>query len=254
MLTRSRIWLALPSLLGRGVLVLTILSVPPSTSAAFAQRKTASITGIITNRENSVPIPDATVKLLGGSTITSDSAGSFGFSKLRGGTHVIEVRAIGYEKAMRLVDVADGGLAKTAIEMEVAVAQLIGVVVEAKKSRGRRFQEFERRREQGHGFFFTREEIEERNATSLTDILRTVRGVRLDCTGTQCRVHMARSQRGCQPQYYVDSVLSNEFGPSTPVRDIEGIEVYLGPSETPAEFLGINAGCGVIAIWTRSSP
>jgi hypothetical protein len=35
--------------------------------------------------------------------------------------------------------------------------------------------------------------------------------------------------------------------------DIEGIEFYSGPSTTPGLFTGTDAGCGVIAIWTRRS-
>lgn len=34
-------------------------------------------------------------------------------------------------------------------------------------------------------------------------------------------------------------------------EDIEGIEVYRGPSELPGEFMGPDSRCGVIAIWTR---
>ena len=43
------------------------------------------------------------------------------------------------------------------------------------------------------------------------------------------------------------------FGPGTPLNDIQGIEVYTGSSETPAEYAG-EGGCGTIVIWTKSSP
>ena len=40
----------------------------------------------------------------------------------------------------------------------------------------------------------------------------------------------------------------------TPPKDIKGVEIYRGSSETPGEFTGSNSACGVIAIWTKSSP
>jgi outer membrane receptor for ferrienterochelin and colicin len=36
-----------------------------------------------------------------------------------------------------------------------------------------------------------------------------------------------------------------------PVSSIEGIEVYKGAAQLPAEFGGSNSMCGVVAIWTK---
>jgi hypothetical protein len=37
-----------------------------------------------------------------------------------------------------------------------------------------------------------------------------------------------------------------------PLNDIEGIELYNGPSTTPAEFWQANGSqCGTIVVWTR---
>jgi hypothetical protein len=33
--------------------------------------------------------------------------------------------------------------------------------------------------------------------------------------------------------------------------DVAGIEIYRGPAQTPGEFGGSNARCGVIVVWTR---
>jgi len=35
--------------------------------------------------------------------------------------------------------------------------------------------------------------------------------------------------------------------------DVEGIEIYLGPSEVPPIFGGIGSGCGVVVVWTRDA-
>jgi outer membrane receptor for ferrienterochelin and colicin len=100
-----------------------------------------------------------------------------------------------------------------------------------------------------------REEIEKMGANMLSDVVRSMRGVTLDCGGGRgCSIRMVRAPMQCPPEYVVDDNVDNFFGPTVPVRDIEAIEVYTGPSEVPGEYAGRNAGCGVIVIWTRAGP
>ena len=54
--------------------------------------------------------------------------------------------------------------------------------------------------------------------------------------------------------FWIDGVFAPQFGATTPIMDVYGIEVYRGASDAPAEFAGSNAGCGVVAIWTRVTP
>ena len=56
------------------------------------------------------------------------------------------------------------------------------------------------------------------------------------------------------PSYYIDGRLVHSFASTTPISDVQGIEVYRGAAEMPAEFTGDKAMCGVIAIWTRAAP
>jgi outer membrane cobalamin receptor len=98
----------------------------------------------------------------------------------------------------------------------------------------------------------------------VSDLLRTVPGVQLEATGagTRPRVTFGRaSGSDCATQIFVDGFLVNRGGPGG-VNDIrlddvvspgavEGIEIYRGLSTVPAEFLNADAGCGVIAVWTR---
>jgi hypothetical protein len=82
--------------------------------------------------------------------------------------------------------------------------------------------------------------------------MRSMRGVRFNCAGNMCRAQMVRAPMGCSPEYIVDERVDNSFGPTIPVRDIVGLEVYTGVSDVPGEFAGRNSGCGVIVIWTTS--
>jgi outer membrane receptor for ferrienterochelin and colicin len=104
------------------------------------------------------------------------------------------------------------------------------------------------------GMYITRDEIRAKGYMSMGDALRTVQGVRVNCGATDCSVRMARSTAGCGPTYYVDGRLARNFAETTPINDVQGIEVYRGAAEMPGEFAGDGAMCGVIVIWTRAAP
>lgn len=168
---------------------------------------------------------------------------------------MLQVHAVGYIPSARSFDVLTGQSTTHVFALTTIPPVLPKVVVKGNAgSVGTRFEDFERRRALKRGQFLTRAEIEARNPVDLYDLLQTMRGIRTECLGFACTVETSRSTHGCPPAYFVDGRLSTTFGPSTPVRDIHGIEVYLGPAETPAEYMGPSSGCGVIAIWTKSSP
>ncbi|MFO7893404.1 MAG: TonB-dependent receptor [Longimicrobiales bacterium] len=120
----------------------------------------------------------------------------------------------------------------------------------------------------GMGHYITREQIERTDPAFVSDLLAQVPGVRLTSSGSGTRraVSMARSVgRNCGVQIYMDGVLITKRLP-TPTgsivdgvvvdevvapNSVEGIEVYRGLSTVPAQFFTPDAGCGVIAIWTR---
>jgi len=87
------------------------------------------------------------------------------------------------------------------------------------------------------------------------------------------RVSMARAlgggNRGCPVVFYLDGIKLNAtagLGTELMGREkleavlrlspsqIEGVEVYKGAAQLPAEFGGSDAECGVIAVWTRREP
>ena len=68
---------------------------------------------------------------------------------------------------------------------------------------------FDRRVRTGHGYYITRREIEQRNATYVSDLLATVPGVRLQSSGrgSQRIIQMARAaSQGCPVQLFVDGM------------------------------------------------
>ena len=235
-------------------LVLAIVIPLPKTLGA---QSSGSIAGNTVDAQTGMPIVGASVTIPTLSrSVTSDDAGHFLHSTLDAGSYVVQVHAVGYIPSAKSFDVATGQSVTHTFQLTTVLPVLTNVVVKGNSAGvvGRRFEDFDRRRAQGRGQFLTRGEIEARSPINLSDLLQTMRGIRADCVGFTCRVETSRSAHGCAPAYFVDGRMSTTFGPSTPVKDIQGVEVYLGPSETPAEYLGPESGCGVIGIWTRSSP
>jgi Carboxypeptidase regulatory-like domain len=250
----------LPRLL---ILLLALLSGEARLTAAQAQHDTASgadssaILGELVDRHTREPIANAKVAVASLTLVTvTDSLGHFAVVGLPAGPYIIDIRAVGYAPATWRFTLAPRQQLKHTFEMDLLPVQLPEVVVKGKTPLSeRRFADFERRRETGMGAFITQEQIERANPTSLVDMLVRVRGVLQVCLTNDCVAKMARSPPGCYPQYYLDGRESTPyFARLTPPHDVKGIEIYRGSSETPGEFQGSNSGCGVIAIWTKSSP
>jgi hypothetical protein len=203
------------------------------------------------------PIRGAQVVLTGTKlAMTTDSTGLFSFTGLDSGLYVIYIRAVGYGPAAWQLMLKPRQVLRPLFQMDPLPVELPEVVVKGRQPLSkRRFADFERRRGSGIGSFLTQEQIERAGSSSLVDVLVTVRGVQQVCLTNDCIAKMVRSPPGCYPQYFLDGVESTPyFARHTPPGDVKGVEIYRGASETPGEFQGSNSGCGVIAIWTRSSP
>ncbi|HEU5219443.1 MAG TPA: carboxypeptidase regulatory-like domain-containing protein [Gemmatimonadales bacterium] len=187
--------------------------------------------------------------------ISISSQGRFVFSNLKPGSHTVEIRAIGYRPQILDLRLIEGQVLEREFAMVFTGDRLSDISVEARQSKLLpRFADFERRRVNGMGTYITRDEIKSRGYTRMGDALRTVKGIRVDCGPVDCSIHMVRSTAGCFPTFYVDGHVARSFAESTPINDVQGIEVYRGGSEAPGEFTGDGAMCGVIVIWTRAAP
>jgi hypothetical protein len=249
---------AMFALVRYSLLLIALVVVVPT---ARAQKGSAFMFGSVVNRATQGPIIGARITHVGdGRVVASDSLGYYRFHDLAAGLVRFTVRAPGYPVATFTVALTNGERMERDIELDSlqlpadSAQALPEVTVEAASPLGRRYADFERRRSQGRGQYLTRADIDNTGANTLQDAVRYLRGVNLDCSGTQCNIRMARAPMRCLPEYIVDERVDNMFGPTVPVRDIEALEVYTGPSEVPGEFAGSNAGCGVIVIWTRSGP
>lgn len=245
------------------------------TDRAHAQAGSGRLTGAVIDKASGRPVGSATVVYLGdGRALTTDSSGNFKFDKLPTGVLRFLVRAKGFPSVGLVLPFAKGDVLDRRVELDSSAASVAAdnapppkrdsstraqplplVSVEAAPSMGPRFADFERRRKTGAGHYLVREEIDKGGYGSLQDIARDIRGVLVECGGgLGCHIRMVRAPMQCLPEYIIDGNVDNTFGPGIPVRDIEAMEVYTGPTDVPGEFAGRNAGCGVIVIWTRSGP
>ncbi|MFM9012485.1 MAG: carboxypeptidase regulatory-like domain-containing protein [Gemmatimonadota bacterium] len=244
------------------------LAAPLGAQGAFATLK-----GVVTDAVTQQPVVGVRVVIAAtGRFATTDSIGVFELKEIPSGVIRFFFTAPGYPRTSVVLALAKGETMAQRFELESIAAEAAaagtGVVdsaagrvqrlpateVTGEPSRGVRYEDFERRLKTGRGQYVTREVIEERAYNNLSDAVRGLRGVAIECGSRGCLVRMARALPGCYPQYIVDGRPDNFFGPNVAVRDIEGIEVYSGASDVPGEFAGTDAGCGVVVIWTRNGP
>jgi hypothetical protein len=234
--------------------------------ASTARAQGGALSGRVVDSRSRQGVPNALIVFVADSrSVRSDSLGGYRFEPLPSGILRFTVRAPGLSTTTITValtrgeqmerDIALDSIGVIALPSSANAQKLPVVSVQVEASMDPRFADFERRRRTGRGQYLGRKEIENSNATSLQDAVRGMRGVTLDCGGSlMCAVRMARAPAQCPPNFIVDGRIDNSFGPRTAVRDIEGIEVYTGPSELPGEYAGVENGCGAVIIWTRSAP
>lgn len=167
---------------------------------------------------------------------------------LKSGRYRVEGRAVGFAPETSFVDVVDGVTAVVGLLLAKAAPVALEKVETKMPSRGR-LNDFERRRSGGKGTFITEADITKRRSSRLVDILRDVRGLKINCQGG-CTAQMVRSTT-CEPRYFLDGFPTDASVLSTPLLDVAGVEVYRGPSEMPPEFVGGMSMCGAISVWTK---
>ena len=127
-----------------------------------------------------------------------------------------------------------------------------------------RMDDFRQRRRAGGGVFIDRAQIQRRNPRQLSDLLRSVPGVRVQSTSTGLRyisTHFRRLSENpdypeaglCDMMLYIDGQPFQATASAADLRvrvtDLAAIEVYASAASVPREFAGHNAACGVILIW-----
>src|SRR6185437_474574 len=231
---------------------------PQQQADSMRHEATAAIIGHVTDASGA-GLPGAEITL-GNSdhvhTITGDS-GQFRIMGLVAGTMVFNVRRIGFEAATFTAVLHPGKVGRATFHLTASAQPLPTVAVSDTSNTTHWLDQFQRRRQGTRGTFFTRADIVRQGATTGTDIVRTVAGIRLvpGRGGIGHQVVMTRGDgvRACIPQMFVHNMPYSGTLDDFIAEDIEALEVYIGISEIPPELTknGRGADCGAIVVWTR---
>jgi hypothetical protein len=240
----------------------------------------AVFTGIVLSDSTRRPIVNAEVALpdLSRSVLTNDKGG-FRLGDIPPGDHRVVVRRIGYGA----LDTRIAFAANRTVEHPVMLSPLTSlesVIVTAERTA---LPDFEENRRIGLGHFLTRAELAKQEGRRLSDILTQVPGVHM-VSGTGNRAWLTTNrgirslknipildgadigkgadQRRCYAQVYIDRMLMYAGKNDEPLFDIntippdqiEAIEYYAGPAQTPLKYSVLNSACGVLVIHTRRGP
>ncbi len=239
---------SIPALLA-GLLV--VAAVP-----LVAQSKKATIAGRVTGSGGTVAVPGAKISVVNiHKSAMTDSVGRFEFPSLQPGRYLVEATVIGFAPLSAIVTVAESERKEVEFRTD-SIGQLLPTIYVEGESQPELVHTttmFERRMALGHGRFITRDAIIERNPMRIMDMIRFLPGVRTRCVGSTCQVRLNTDPSGCAPAIFLDDQHTGvTVLETTPPGDIEGVEIYRGPSETPPELNNEVARCGgAIVVWTR---
>lgn len=239
----------------RRLLTLAVFAAPLVAPAIPAQART--IHGRVTD-STGVAVRDADIGIIAlRRLLRTDDSGRFVMAQLPAGVHEITVRRLGYKPRRLLVD-PDTVRDTLRVRLRAEPFVLEGIAINAREARLRHgIEDFYRRRVKGVGTYWTRDDIEHYNTQRTSDLLRTAPGIRLVRVASGMGVRFNATsivRRDCTPMIWLDG----QRAPGLEVddvltRDIEGIELYSGPSTTPMQFSQYSSSstCGTIVIWTR---
>ena len=220
-------------------------------------RGPARLTGRVVNAAGA-PVANARVDVSGtGAATLSREDGSFGFSDLPSGTQALVVRQLGFEPVEVAVELTAKAPRQVTVTMSKPARVLDPVAVHAEASKDGLDQVgFSDRKKTGFGYFMGPDELNDRQATRMTDLFRTIPSLRITPSGNDYIVESARDATGGCVNYVVDgapykSLYAGDVDRLMPPSDVAAIEVYTG-SSTPVQFQQAgSSSCTTIVMWSK---
>ena len=198
-------------------------------------------------RTDGQAIAGAQIQLLGTAAATrTDEQGNFALRRLPAGTLELEARQLGYAVVRRSVELRGGRTSRVDLRLERAVA-LDSIRVVARRLK---FPEFEsRRRFSMWGKFLDEDEIAQRHATNVSDLVYTLPGFWVTGNGAAARVVSTSSASlggSCEANVVIDRVQGQRIN-DVSASQVAAIESYPRGGGPPQ----YQQPCGVIVIWTK---
>lgn len=193
--------------------------------------------------------------------VRTDSLGRFSFGAVTPGPHFLRARRLGFESVVERLTVSDGQPLQIRLAMRPSAQPMATMLVAGKRvDYPARLAEPYARLSRATGHFFTREQIDSLFPLDLQSLLMWVPGVRVKDSRSlefvRCRVegHIQVWVDGTRLTSYSSGRTQFDRDASDVLRDIppssvQLMEIYVGPSRIPGEFL--DDACAVIAIWRK---
>ena len=237
----------------------------------------AVFAGMVLDDSSRRPIANVELALpaLSRTALTNDE-GMFRLADIPPGEHQVVLRRIGYSP----VDTKVEFTANRTVERRIFLSSLVAlqsVFITAERSA---LPDFDANRKRGMGYFLTRADLEKLKGRKLSDVIARAPGAQVSpgaanqvfivtSRGARAVSRMARGGEAdlvtgsrateCYTQVYVDNILmyagrkdEPPFDINTiPTEQVEAIEFYSGPSQTPPKYITLNSACGVVVVHTR---
>jgi hypothetical protein len=195
---------------------------------------------------------------------TSDSTGAFLFRAPRPGSYKINVLRIGYrEFTSDMIPLKGDEITEVAVSLSSAPIGVDALVVTSRRPMPLgNLAEFERRRSEGVGYFFTQKDIQSRSMATAATLLLPVPGITLDRSGQSklggregYRVLFGgRGIASCFANIYIDGVYvpsdAMTLDDRVDLASVAGVEVYSRRIDVPIQYR--RNDCGAVLFWTRS--
>ena len=218
----------------------------------------ADVSGTVIDAISAQAVIAASVGINGERTTFTGDGGAFliGDAGLHWGANYVEIRRVGYAPmwaALWVVD--DNSTLDLDVKLKPLAVQMPEVVVEGDRTTYAygRIRHFYRRKRHGFGQFFTHADIERIRPIFVSSLLRRMMGVSVVSDGAGGQAIRMFGRRGyCQPLIYLNGIRMRELDIDMFWPDqLEGVEVFRGPSQIPPEFNPTGSACGVVVIWIR---
>jgi len=243
--------------LARAVVFAALLCAPAGLAAQ-------TLAGRVLDALSRQPLREVELNLMQGDRVVgatvSDTLGRFSINAPGRGRFRLQGKRLGYADALSdYVEIAADERISAELLMSSTPVKVATLTVSATRNAYLDSQGFYARQTAGHGDFMTGDQIQRRNPQTIADLLRGLRGIKIQRVSYNNEVYFAGAN--CYPTIVVDGQTlrwgGRSLGASQPLEDlvriahIDAIEAYRGGSGAPTEYIGPNAGCGVILIWTR---
>lgn len=212
------------------------------------------VIGRVHDFDTQEPIEAADVRLRDTDFHTlSDMNGFFRFEDVPRGLYVLEAEHLGHASRQRAFQVVGGAGHQIDVVLPNEAIPMPPMTVTVRSRRW--FHDrvgLQTRMASGAGHFILGPQLLARSVSRLVDVLYGLPGVMVRRIGRFASVRMRG--RACDPSVFLDGrphMLDREYGLNVfYAGDIEVIEIYGGPAETPPEF-AYGGACGTLVLWTR---